>query len=202
MFRRIASIGAVAAVLVFSAATPRADAAPDPRSFVQTLGTQGIQMMGPSVPLAQRTARFRELFQSDFDVAGIGRFALGRYWQQLQPAQQQEFLTLFQEYTVAAYSERLGQYGGAQFNVIGVSNQGGETVVTSTVERAHGGQPVQIAWHLVDQGGQLKISDVDVDGVSMRTTQREEFAKIIENNGGRPDALLAVMRQKLGEQRS
>jgi len=31
----------------------------------------------------------------------------------------------------------------------------------------------------------------------MKITQRDEFAKIIQNNGGNPSALLAVLRQEL-----
>ena len=53
------------------------------------------------------------------------------------------------------------------------------------MERTNG-RPVEIDWHLIDAGGQLKVSDVDVDGVSMKVTQRDEFASIIQNNSGRP----------------
>jgi phospholipid transport system substrate-binding protein len=191
------SFGATAVVVAFMVMAPRADAAPDPRAFVNNLGTEGIQMLGPNVPPAQRVGRFRQLFQSDFDVPGIARFAVGRYWQAFTPAQQQEFLTLFQEYTVKAYSDRLAQYGGAQFRVTGDRTQGDEMVITSEVSRP-GGQPVQLDWHLVDQGGQYKITDVDFDRVSMKVTQRDEFAKIIQNNSGQPAALLAVLRQQIG----
>jgi phospholipid transport system substrate-binding protein len=197
MFRRFSAIGAAAAVAVLIALTPPASAAPDPGAFVNQLGTQGIEMLGPQVPPPQRVARFRQLFQADFDVDGIGRFVIGRYWRAFTPAQQQQFLQLFQEYTVQAYSDRLGQYGGAQFRVTGVRPMGGEIVVSSNVERPNG-SPVQIDWHLIDAGGQYKIADVDVDGVSMKATQRDEFARIIENNNGQPAALLAVLRQKIG----
>jgi len=92
--------------------------------------------------------------------------------------------------------------GGAQLRVTGTRNQGDETLVTSQVARP-GGRPVEIDWHLREIGDQLKIRDADVDGVSMRVTQRDEFARVIANNGGQPEALLAVLRQKLaGRQQS
>jgi len=194
MLRLSLSIAAVALVLLTAA--PRSDAAPDPRAFVGDIGTEGIQTLGPNVPLAERTARFDKLFESDFDVPGIGRFVIGRYWHELNPDQQQEFLQLFKQYTVASYAAKLGEYGGARLNVTGVQNDGAETVVASEVERSNG-QPVKIDWHLIDAGGQLKVSDVYVNGVSMKVTQRDEFASIIQNNGGRPEALLAVLREQL-----
>ncbi len=197
MFRWFHTIGATLGVCAVLMA-PGSDAAPDPRAFVDDLGNHGIQALGSGVPQAQRIARFRELFQSDFDIPGIGRFAIGRYWRAFTPEQQQEFLSLFKEYTAVAYADRLKEYGGAQFHVTGVQNSGDEVIVSSEVVR-DSDKPVQIDWHLIEDGGQLKVSDVYVDRISMKITQRDEFAKVIENNGGRADALLAVLRQKLRE---
>lgn len=184
-------------LLVMLGVAPRAIAAQDPAAFIGTLGTEAIQVLGPQVPEAQRVARFRQIFRSDFDVPGIAQFVLGRYWNSLDPQQQQEFLTLFQEYIVQAYSSRLGQYGGAPFRVTGTRPYGGETVVSSQVTRANG-PPIEIDWHVIPAGGGFKITDVFVGGVSMKVTQRDEFASVIQNNGNRPAAVLAVMRQKLG----
>jgi phospholipid transport system substrate-binding protein len=157
-----------------------------------------LQVLGPSVPPAQRTAVFRQLFQSDFDVPGIGQFVLGRYWRTLTPQQQQEFLSLFQEYTVRAYADRLGQYGGAPFHVTGARPLGNEVVVSSEVAR-QGGNPVHIDWHVANNGGQNKITDVYVDGVSMKLTQRDEFSSIIQRNNGQPNAVISVMKQQLAQ---
>ena len=44
-------------------------------------------MLGPNVPPEQRLAHFRQLFQNDFDVPGLARFALGRYWRDYNPQQ-------------------------------------------------------------------------------------------------------------------
>jgi phospholipid transport system substrate-binding protein len=196
MSRRFLSIGVIAIAFGLLAAAPRANAAMDPGAFVGNLGNEGIQTIGASQQ--QRVARFNQLFQADFDVNGIGRFAIGRYWQAFTPEQQQEFLRLFQATTVEAYADKLGQYGGAQFRVLGTQPAGDEVVVSSEVVRSNG-QPVRMDWHLTDEGGQYKVTDVYVDQVSMKVTQRDEFAKIIQNNCGQPSALLAVLRQQLHE---
>jgi phospholipid transport system substrate-binding protein len=196
MSRRMLSLGVIAIAFGLLTAVPHGNAAVDPRAFIGNLGAEGIQTLGPNVPPAQRVARFRELFQSDFDVTGIGRFAIGRYWQAFSPEQQQEFLRLFSEYTAQAYADKLGQYGGARFQVTGSEPAGNEVVVNSQVLRTNG-QPAQIDWHLTQEGDGYKVNDVYVDRVSMKVTQRDEFAKIIQNNGGQPSALLAVLRQQL-----
>ncbi len=195
MMRRCAAIGMLLLGMLCFAA-PRQAAAQDARAFVASLGTQAIQVLGPSVPEAQRLARFRVLFHDDFDVPGIGQFVLGRYWRTATPQEQQEFLRLFQEYIVRAYSTRLSQYAGEPFRVTGARSGSPETVVTSEIIRTSG-NPVEVDWYLVDGGGRFKITDVYVGGISMKVTQRDEFAAVIQRNGGRLEGLLSQLRQKL-----
>jgi phospholipid transport system substrate-binding protein len=196
MIRRVAATSAVILVLTILAAPPRAQVSADPRAFIGSLGAKAIEVLGPSVPPQQRQARFRELLQNDFDVPGIGQFVLGRYWRAATPQEQQEFLQLFQEYVVQAYSGRLGEYGGAPFRVTGSRPAGDEVVVTSEIARP-GAPPIQIDWFLVNRGGALKITDVYVGGVSMKVTQRDEFSAVIQRNGGQIGPLLVQLRQKI-----
>jgi phospholipid transport system substrate-binding protein len=193
-FRSASLIGAVV-LFALLLAGPRDAAAADPNTFVANLGTQAIQVLGPAVPPGQRVARFRELFRDDFDVPGIGQFVLGRYWRTATPQEQQEFLRLFQEYVVQAYSGRLGEYGGEPFRVIGSRPNGDEIVVNSEVVTS-AGKRIQIDWYLAEQAGRYKITDVYVAGVSMKVTQRDEFASVIQHDGGRIEGLLAKLRQK------
>lgn len=198
--RSLRAIGILVLALAFLPTTPRQAAAQDAAAFINDLGQQGLKVLGPSVPPQQRAARFRQLLDSDFDLPEIGRFVLGPAGRTMSPAAQQEFLPLFRDYLVQAYTARLGQYGGAPFRVTGTRPNGGETVVSSQVQRS-GGNPIQIDWHVVDHGGRPLVSDVVVDGVSMKVTHRNEFASIIQRNGGQPDTLLPALRQQLAQLR-
>ena len=199
MTRRSPAIAVLVLLIGCFAAAPREAAAQDPRAFVADLGHQAIQVLGQNVSPAQRIARFRQLFRDDFDVPGIGQFVLGRYWRVATPAEQQEFLQLFQEYIVQSYAARLGEYGGEQFRVISSRPAGNETVVTSEIDGPS--SRVLVDWYLVDRGGRPRISDVYVGGISMKVTQRDEFASVIQRSGGRVDALLAQLRQRLAAAR-
>jgi phospholipid transport system substrate-binding protein len=70
----------------------------------------------------------------------------------------------------------------------------------SDVSRS-GGNPVALVWSLINRHGNFKIADLSIGGESMRVTQREEFSRWVQNNGGRFDALLAVMRQQIAQMR-
>jgi ABC-type transporter MlaC component len=171
-----------------------AQAQQDASQFIQNLGTQGIQALGPSVPTAQRAARFRQLFESDFDAAGITRFVLGPSGRNMTTEQQQEFATLFRDYVAQTYAEKLASFGGAPFRVTGTRQNGDETIVTSQIARQSG--PAELQWHVADRGGRFVVTDVQVNGASMRVSERDHLASIMQRNGGRPDALLSVMRQQ------
>jgi len=176
-------------------AAPRGMAQADPVAFINQLGTQAIQVLGPSVPQAQRVQRFRELFGTDFDVPGIAQFTLGRYWRIATPEQQQQYIGLLHDYLAQAYAGRLAQYAGEKFNALNSQQQGGETIVFSEITRNDGGK-IRVEWHLINNGG-WKITDAYVAGVSMKITQRDEFGSVIQQGGGQVQYLLDRLREKV-----
>jgi len=184
----------LASTLILMATVPCVAA--DPGNFVANVGSQGIRALGSDVSVAERIARLRQLFRDDFDIPGIGLFALGRYRLTATPQEQQEFFRVYPDFTVRALSNRLDDYGGATFRVIGSRAVGNDTIVTSEVTRANGTR-VQFDWYLSAVDGQYRITDVTVGGVSMKIALRDQFASWIENNGRRFGALLTVLRQQL-----
>jgi phospholipid transport system substrate-binding protein len=55
---------------------------------------------------------------------------------------------------------------------------------------------MKIDWRLVTENGTYKITDIIVEGISMMTTQRSEFASVVQRNGGQVRGLIAMMREK------
>ena len=193
--RRWFAVCALALATAPTVAPTRAEAQTDAVAFINQLGVQAIQVLGPNVSMAQRVQRFRELFASDFDLAGIAQFTLGRYWRVATPQQQQQFLGLLQEYLAQAYAGRLSAYAGEQFKALNAQQQGDETVVFSEITRSDGGK-IRVEWHLVNRGT-WKIVDAYVAGVSMAVTERDEFASVIQQGGGSVQYLLDRLRQKV-----
>jgi phospholipid transport system substrate-binding protein len=137
------------------------------------------------------------MFDADFDGPRIARFVLGPYWRQASPAEQQQFLKLFENYVLLVYSTRLADLNGETFRVRGSrSDMEGVTVSTEFFTPGHP-TPLRVDWRVTADGGDLKIADVVVDGISMAVTQRSEFASVIRRHGGDVGGLLAVMREKL-----
>ena len=75
-----APLTAAAFALLLLTATQAPAAPPQgPAALITYVGTQGIQALGGNIPSADREARLSQLFYEDFDVNGIGLFALGSY---------------------------------------------------------------------------------------------------------------------------
>lgn len=186
-----------ALALVWGALTPAILAATaDPAAVINNLGNRALEVLGKNATPAQRVARFHELFREDFDVPGIARFVLGRYWKTATPEQQEEFVKLFEDYIALVYSNQLAAYSGETLRVTGSRTSAEDAIVASEIIRPTGAPPVKVDWHLTDRNGAYKISDVTVDGISMAVTQRSEFASVIQRNGGQVANLIAQLREK------
>jgi phospholipid transport system substrate-binding protein len=179
----------------FAPAIPAAAAA-DPTALINNLGSRALQVLGKDSTQPERVARFRQLLREDFDVPGIARFVLGRYWNTATEEQRADFVKLFEEYIAIAYSTRLAEYTGETFKVTGSRPDGEGAIVSSQIIRPAGAAPVKVDWRLTGRDGNYKISDVSVDGISMAVTQRSEFASVIQHNGGQVQGLLTMLRER------
>jgi len=206
MFRRSLLITAVVVAAGTLAPSLPARAGADPGGFINDLGNQ-LQSVTRNASPEQKLAAFRELFHRDFDVPGLGRFVLGRFWWVLSPDERQEFLTLFENYVVLSYSGKLSEFAadGGCPRVTGSRADPGGTIVSSEIIRGSGlwaggssmAQPIRIDWRVTGQNGLYKISDVIIDGLSMAANGRSQLEGVVERNGGRAQAILAVMRQQI-----
>jgi phospholipid transport system substrate-binding protein len=178
-----------------SAAPPSAIAA-DANVFMNELWNRAVEILTKKIPQTERLARFRELFQADFDGPGIARFVLGRYWRSASQQEQQEYLKLFEDYVVFVYGTRLSDFSGETLKVRGSRTVENGTIVSTDVISPSSGAPMKVDWRLVTDNGAFKINDVTIEGISMMVTQRSEFASVIQRNGGQVAGLLALMREK------
>lgn len=167
-------------------------------AFVSDLGAKALTILADSTNLTEREPAFAKLFTEDFDVPTIGRFVLGRFWRTMTPEQQAEYLDTFKRYVVWVYSTRFSGYSGQGFDVLGSKPvEEGANLVSSRITSTDGSQPIQIDWRVIKVDGAYKITDVVVEGVSMLVTQRQEFSSIINQNGGKVQPLIDMLKKKL-----
>ncbi len=175
--------------------------AKDPATFIDKLGEAAIQSLtAPDLNAEERRQRFRDLLHRSFNVGGIGRFVLGRYWKMATEEERQEYLKLFEELVVHTYADRFSEYSGEKF-AIGKVQRDAErpnyATVFSTIYRPSG-QVVRVDWRVRQEDDQSwRVVDIVIEGVSMSVTQRSEFASVIESKGGTVKGLIDTLREKV-----
>jgi len=200
LLRRPLFLLVLVASLGLAAATGRAAANTEAATtFVSDLLSKALQSLADkSLTDEQREKQFRTMLDTKFDMPRISRFVLGRYWTTASEQERQNFQKLFEDYVVRAYSARFSQYSGEQVKVTGARPESDTvTLVTSQIIRPNGAPPAKIDWRVRKQDNDLKVVDIDVEGVSMLVTQREEFGSVIQRSGGTVAALNKTLQERL-----
>lgn len=171
-------------------------AAMEATGFVDDLGKKVLAIVNDSKLTAdERETRIDKLAADAFDVPRIARFVLGRHWTTASPSEREQFTKVFERYIVHIYGARFSQYHDAKFAVVGEQTQGPDrTLVRTRIERV-GEKPINVNWWVDKKGNAFKIVDVNIEGVSLLLSYREEFASVIDRNGGRISALIDRLRE-------
>jgi phospholipid transport system substrate-binding protein len=188
-----------AAVVAFAAPAAKAEAKSSDAlaSFIQQMGDNALtSLTGKDIAIGEREKRVRALLEKNFDIATIGRFALGTYWREATPTQKKEYLSLFEDMIVKTYAQRFSEYSGQTFTV-GTSRKvtDRDSIVASQVLQKDG-PPVNVEWRVRRENGTTKVIDVIIENISMSTTQRSDFAAVIQRGGGKVEALLESLRAR------
>jgi len=168
--------------------------AADPMIAVKSAVNDAIVVFkDKSLPLAERREQLRALASRHFDFQDMARSALGYHWRELTPAQRDEFVPLFAGFIQNAYLSKLQEYSvqKVQQEVQSVNVQftrqsfdGPDYAqVYSTVVLRDLKEPVQVNYLMHRAGGQWRIYDVSVDAISVIENYRNQFNRVINNQG-------------------
>ena len=133
------------------------------------------------------------------DLESMSRSVIGRtYWDQATPQQKEEFKKLFTRQVVQTYSDALASYENEQVKFQPLRDTSGNRVqVHSSIVRPNG-QVIAVNYRLINSGGDWKVYDFSVEGISIVQSYRAQFADDLSQGG--LAGLLTKMRQKYGKQ--
>lgn len=160
----------------------------------QVIGHALPVLRDTKTPLPKRRQQLRSLLEGHFDFRDMARTALGYHWRQLKPAQRAEFAKLFTAFIENAYLSKIQNYSGQEVNLTGQKSEGpGFAKVNSQIVQP-GKQPISVDYLLRQTGAGWKIYDVTVDNISIVANYRNQFNRVINDQGF--DKLMAHMRAK------
>ena len=164
--------------------------------FVQSLADEAVPALSKkTLSDRERQYNFRKMLRRYFDVDGIGKWVLGRYWRKATRQERSEYLVLFEDLIVGTYANRFKNYSNEKLAFYGTTSRGHIVIVKSHLEQDNQ-KPIRVDWRVKFPDGKYKIFDIVVEGISMIQTQRSEFSSVIRRNGGKISGLLTALREK------
>ncbi|MEE3000164.1 MAG: ABC transporter substrate-binding protein [Pseudomonadota bacterium] len=165
--------------------------------FISSLASKAeVSLLSEKISAAEHQRRFRELMLDSFDLKGVGKWVIGRYWRRISKSERTKYLSLFEEFIVATYSKRFRGYTKAKLQINGTTQHKSSVFVNSQINR-EGSKPIRVVWRVKVLNGKHKIIDIIIEGVSWIQTQRSEFVSVIRNSGGKVSGLMKALRKKI-----
>ena len=142
----------------------------------------------------QEEAELKRLFQKYVDVPIIARAVLGKSWREANSDQRKRFIYAFKTYVSNKYGKQFSEFKGTKLEIVksrDTLTKAGVLVSTEVV--VPGNTPLKVVWQVSDGSGSLKLIDMRVEGISMLSTERQEFrSKLKKFNGSIDDLIIAI----------
>jgi phospholipid transport system substrate-binding protein len=135
---------------------------------------------GLKADLPARRAALRTVAREIFDFTEITRRALGPHWQKASPAERDELVQLLAASMERAYMGRIEQYSGGRITWVG-ENVDGDMATVRTRFMANSGE-IPVDYRLARSGDRWLAYDVSIEGVSLVSSYRAQFNKIIQTS--------------------
>jgi phospholipid transport system substrate-binding protein len=177
---------------------PHAEAGPPTDQLKQRVDEVIRVLDDPSLKAqpAQRHAAIRKIAENIFDYPNTARRALGTHWNARTPEERKEFVALFADLLDRAYLSKIDLYQGEKVRYTNEAVDGDEVTVKTMLLTPRGTSiPVDYRMHLVD--GRWLVYDVIIEGVSLVSSYRQQFNKIIVTESY--PSLLQKLRSKQAE---
>jgi len=137
-----------------------------------------------------------ELVIPHFDFLSMSKWVLGKTsWRSASEGQREQFVNEFRILLVRTYAKALLEYSDEEIVYKPVETNPESNIVTvETQVKQSGGNLVPIDYRMHISGGEWKVVDIVVDGISLVATYRGSFAAEIRKNG--IDSLITKLTER------
>jgi phospholipid transport system substrate-binding protein len=157
------------------------------QKLVQSFYDQLVDTMkqGDALGFGGRYHKLAPVIQSSFNLPLMTRFAVGPAWAKASPAEQEQLVNAFSQFSIATYASRFPRFDGESFAVLEEKPAPGGGTLVITQLKPSGDEPVNLNYLVrPDDKGQLRIVDVYLDAsISELATRRSEFSGIVKSEG-------------------
>lgn len=120
----------------------------------------------------------------NFNFDKVSRLVLGKNWTKATAEQKTAFQTEFRTLLIRTYATALSKYKNQtiEYKPLRMA-EGANTASVKTAIVQPGGQPIAVDYSLEKKADAWKVYDIVIEGVSLVTNYRGQFAQEIRQNG-------------------
>jgi phospholipid transport system substrate-binding protein len=183
--RMKSSVAVVVMALVLAAGRPALAGSPTDQLRATTdrivMLLEDPALKGPD-QADERHQRIRAVASEAFDWPETARRVLGPHWSERTPAEREEFVGLFVDFIERTYVGKLDRYSGEQVLYLGEVTEGDRATVRTKL-RTRSSTEVPVDYRMLRDGERWRVYDVLIEGVSLVSSYRTQFSRIIRQSG-------------------
>ena len=160
--------------------------------FVKKFANDAIMILGnEQISVNEKNDQFTDLVMSAIDLNLISQFVLSKSWKTATDDQKERYISAFKTYFINSYANKLDQYSNERIIVNGSEKAGKYIIVdTNVIKEGTDTLKINLKWRLLNKNGDIKIIDLNIEGISLVIAQREEFQSFLANNNDDLEALI------------
>jgi phospholipid transport system substrate-binding protein len=152
--------------------------------------------------MPEKEKRISAAIGEKFDWEEMARRALGRHWRDFTPAQQKEFVAIFNQFLertyvakVALFLKEESTFSQKNIAYTGETVDGQYALVASKIDLKENEIPLN--YKLINKGGKWVVYDLTLEGVGIVANYRTQFNELLAN--GSYEKLIEKLKSKQGE---
>ncbi len=188
-------------MLLFSVSSTQASQdTNDLKIYIETLIDEGYTTFNdPKLSDAQKNTTARELIRSHLYLDWMANYALGRHRRSISSAKLDEFIKVYSQFVIKAYSDLSSSYSGEKSVLKNIRQiEDDMFIINMEILRPSGQSPIKVDYlvHKIDGNKKdpYRISDIITEGISILNSQQAEFNSVISTRG--IDSLIDELRNR------
>ena len=161
-------------------------------------------LLSDEIEKQAKRRQVQDLIERNVDFDTVSRLVLAQSWKRFSDQEKPRFVALFKRHLLATYWRNADYSDFRGIEVIGDRKEERRDWTVQTVVKNKSSEDVRIDYRLRqdgkegDPGGEWRIIDILVEGVSLISNFRSQFQSIVNNSG--PAKLIEDLEKKVAEE--
>ena len=155
------------------------------REFIEAFSAKAIDILNNTeLTEEQSFNEYREILSNGFALDYIARISLSRHRKKASKEELAKYYELFPEFILKVNSNRLRKLDTKRIEIDKVTPYSKSDIFIRTKAHNSDNRGLDVDWRVrSDKNGVVKIIDIKIEGISLVTTQRDDFTSRITTSG-------------------